>query len=63
MPGMYWPVRVIRNSGRATLSMALSENAGAVKTGVASCKRSPDSSTCPRISKKPSPSSRMPTTA
>jgi hypothetical protein len=28
MPGMYWPVSVMRNSGSATLSKALSENAG-----------------------------------
>ena len=35
MPGMYWPVSVIRNSGSATLSMALSENSGRVNTGAA----------------------------
>ena len=63
MPGMYWPVSVIRNSGSATLKVALSENAGMVKTGAASCNASPDRSTRSSMSRKASPSTRMPTTA
>ncbi|MNV82764.1 hypothetical protein D3C71_1765180 [compost metagenome] len=63
MPGMYWPVSVMRNSGKATLSNALSENAGMVKTGAASLNDSPDRSTRSCMSRKSRPSTRMPTTA
>ncbi|MNR30598.1 hypothetical protein D3C85_1480640 [compost metagenome] len=63
MPGMYWPVRVIRNSGNATLSKALSENTGMLKTGAANCSCNPDKSTRSWVSRKASPNTRMPTTA
>ena len=63
MPGMYWPVSVIRNSGSATLSMALSENSGRVNTGAARRSSSPLRSTRCCNSRKARPSARMPTTA
>ena len=63
MPGMYCPVRVIRNNGSATLSSALRENAGAVNTGAASARLTLERSTRACSSRKARPSSRMPTTA
>ena len=41
MRGMYCSVRVIRNSGNATLNNALTENSGRVNTGVANSSVSP----------------------
>ncbi|MNC56726.1 hypothetical protein D3C75_1063450 [compost metagenome] len=63
MPGMYCPVRVIRNNGSATLRAALRVKAGAVNTGVAISSVSCERPACPWISRYARPSARMPTTA
>ncbi|KQW45262.1 hypothetical protein ASD02_35170 [Ensifer sp. Root1252] len=56
IPGICWPVSVIRNSGSATEISAFSENSGKVKTGAANSSFRPDRSTRPCVSRQASPS-------
>ncbi|MNP80873.1 hypothetical protein D3C76_1790820 [compost metagenome] len=61
MPGMYCPVRVITNKGKATLSSVLNENSGVVQTGVARLSSTLSKLTCPRPSNSATPITRTPT--
>ncbi|MNO08066.1 hypothetical protein D3C81_2305400 [compost metagenome] len=63
MPGMYCPVRVIRNNGKATLSSALTENSGVVQTGAARLNSTRSKLTWPITSSSAMPISSTPTMA
>ena len=45
-PGIYCPVKVIKNKGKATLNVAFIEKAGSVKIGYANLSSNPEKSIC-----------------
>ncbi|MCY1545072.1 hypothetical protein D9M68_809970 [compost metagenome] len=63
MPGMYCPVSVMTNSGSATPSRACSENRGISNTGAARLRWIAEKSIRPCAMSRPTPMTRMPTTA
>ena len=63
IPGMYWPVWVIRINGRATLNSAFSENTGKVSSCTAVLCSRPDKLTCTNPCYSTMPISNTPTIA